>query len=75
MFKRLVEFMFSLKEPTKYLKSQDPQLLDWIIEMTPRLNGKEFEYKAGTRIHWILLGLEDFPDCANPECMNKVGIH
>lgn len=47
-------------------------LVDWIDEQTPLL--RDQVYGLNTKLHWIFNGLVDFPECANPECHNKIGI-
>ena len=42
-------------------------ILDWIIDSTPKLNGKSI----ATRIYWIINDLKDFPKCANETCNHK----
>lgn len=72
MFMRLVDYVFSHKSSfAKYMPKSCFDLYEWINKVTPKLKDKK--YKLNTKVHWILMGLTDFPKCANPDCTNKVG--
>ena len=71
MFLKLVDYVFSHQTSfSRYMPRNEPELFDWVNESTPKLSNVEF--KLNTKIHWILMGLDDFPKCANPACNNKV---
>ena len=74
-FMKLASFMLEhSKEPSRHIASYDQELLKWIMKMTSMLDSRDFNYSIATRIHWILMGFTDFPECENPECHNIIGV-
>lgn len=72
MFMKLVDYVFSHQSSfARYMPKSCFDLYEWINEVTPKLKDKK--YKLNTKVHWILMGLTDFPKCANLNCTNKVG--
>lgn len=73
MFIELASFMFSMKNSICFLEKLKPDLCKWVVESTPKLNDNSFAYSLSTRVHWVFMGFNDFPKCANPECSNCIG--
>lgn len=71
MFLRLVDIVkkFSNGYVAKVNSKRNHDLRKWIDDQVPLLNNPE--YKVGTKIHWILRGLSDFPCCKNRRCALK----
>ena len=53
------------------MKTSCPELIAWIDECTPKL--KDTKFTLSTKIHWIFMGITDFPRCANKSCNHKFG--
>lgn len=66
MYNLLLSLVTNLNysRPTQLIKNYYQDLVDWIIQMTPKLiDNEQFQYDLSTRCRWILSGRNDFPIC------------
>lgn len=76
MYDLLLSLVTNLNDsrPTETIKKHHQDLVDWIIQMTPKLvDNDQFQYELQTRCRWILSGRNDFPICRF--CHKQFGIH
>ena len=70
LYKMISENKFTYITVFRSQKCRD--LREWVLAKTSALDG-EFRYTDATRLVWVFAGLTDFPECANPECKNRIG--